>query len=221
MQVRLGLAGRLEVRLLADALPGELVRNSSCITSTSWSISTSGSSMVALATAYSMILSLNSWRARSSALRPRRSRDVGLERRHVRVVAHGLGEVVVGVGQDLLAQLLEVDLEVGRLAGERRLRVVLGERDVELGLVARLEADDVGLEARDEPVLAEDQRHPLGLAALERHPVLGAGEADHGPVAVLRRAVLDRGQLGVLVAQLLDDLVDLRARRSSRSRARS
>ena len=35
------------------------------------------------------------------------------------------------------------------------------------------------------------------------------GEADHGPVAVLRRAVLDRRELGVLVAQLLDDLVDL------------
>ena len=84
-----------------------------------------------------MIRSLNSWRARSRALRSSRSRDVGPEGGQVGVVAHRLGERVVGVGQDLLAQLLEVDREVGLLAGQRRLRVVVGERDVELGRLAR------------------------------------------------------------------------------------
>ena len=46
--------------------------------------------------------------------------DVGLERGEVRVVAHVLGERVVGVGEDLLAQLLEVHGEVRLLAGEGR-----------------------------------------------------------------------------------------------------
>ena len=45
--------------------------------------------------------------------------------------------------------------------------------------------------------------------------VLRAREADDGPVAVLRRPVLDRRERRVLVAQLVDDLVDLRRRRSS------
>ena len=74
---------------------------------------------------------------------------------------------------------------------------------------AGLEADEVRLEARDQPLLAEDQRHPLGRAALERLAVARPDVGDDGVVAVLRAAVLDRGQRRVLVAQLVDDLVDL------------
>ena len=77
------------------------------------------------------------------------------------------------------------------------------------GRLARLEADEVRLEARDQPVLADDERHPVARAALERDAVPAALEPDDRPVAVLRRAVLDRGQDRVLVAQLVDDLVDL------------
>ena len=67
-----------------------------------------------------------------------------------------------------------------------------------------LEADVVTLEPRDEALLAKDQRHPLGRAALEGLAVPGADERDHGVVAVLRSAVLDRAEGRVLVAQLLD-----------------
>ena len=131
-------------------------------------MSTSGSSTVALATAYSMIRSAKPWRARSRAL-PSSAADVGAQRRRCVAKSPRLAEeVLVELGLDLLAELLEVDREVGRLAGQGRLAVVLGEGDVEVGRLADAEADEVGLEARDEPLLAEDQRHPLGLAALER-----------------------------------------------------
>ena len=80
-------------------------RNSSCITSTSWSTRMSGRSTVALATAYSMIRSANSWRARSSALPLEPLADVGAQRVEVGEVAERREEVVVELGQDLLAQL--------------------------------------------------------------------------------------------------------------------
>ena len=118
-------------------------------------------------------------------------------------------EVVVELGQDLLAKLLEVDREVGRLAGQARLAVVLGEGDVELGRVAGLEPDEVRLEARDQALLAEDQRHPVGRCRPRTARRRGVpDEPDDRVVAVLRAAVLDRGEGRVLVAQLLDDLVD-------------
>ena len=181
----------------------------------------SGRSIVELATAYSMIRSEKVWRALSRALRS--SRFLTSSRRLARSVevAHRPGEVVVGVGQDLLAELAQLDLEVGLLAGQRLLAVVGGERDVEALRVADLQPDELVLEARDQAVLADDQRHPLGRAALERNAVAGALVLDDRVVALLRAAVLDRRERGVLVAQLLDDLVDLRRRRSSRSRAGS
>ena len=74
--------------------------------------------------------------------------------------------------------------------------------------------DELVLEARDQAVLADDQRHPLGRAALERDAVAGPLVLDHRVVALLRAAVLDRRERRVLVAQLLDDLVDLARRRS-------
>ena len=68
--------------------------------------------------------------------------------------------------------------------------------------------EQIGLEARDQPLLAEDQRHPVRAAALERLAVPRPGERDHRVVAIARPAALDRRQRRVLVAQLLDDLVD-------------
>ena len=53
--------------------------------------------------------------------------------------------------------LLDLDLEVGLLAGEGRLGVVVGEGDVEFGRVADLETEQVVLEAGDEPVIADDR----------------------------------------------------------------
>ena len=118
-------------------------------------------------------------------------------------------EVVVLWRDDLLAQLLQLDLEPGRLAREARLGIVVREGDVEARRLARLEPDDVGLEARDQPLLAEDQRHPVGRAAVERHAVARARVADDGEVAVPGAAVDHRPEAGVLVAQLVDDLLDL------------
>ena len=68
--------------------------------------------------------------------------------------------------------------------------------------------DEVGLEARDEPLLAQDERHPVRGAAVEGDAVARPGEADDGVVAFLRAAVLDGRQGRVLVEQFLDDLVD-------------
>ena len=90
-------------------------------------------------------------------------------------------------------------------AGEVRLAVVGREVDVELGRVADREADDVVLEAGDEPVLAQDERHPLGRAALERDAVAGPDETDDRVVALLGRTLPGGPERGVLVAQLVDD----------------
>ena len=50
-------------------------------------------------------------------------------------------EVVVELGQDLLAELLELDREVGRPCRPARSRVVVREGDVELGRAADLEPE--------------------------------------------------------------------------------
>ena len=134
--------------------------------------------------------------------------DVGLERVDRLEAPEAGQEVLVEVRQDLLAELLELDAEVGRLAGHLRLRVIVRERDIEFGRVTDLEPDQVGLEARDEALLPEDERHPLGRPAIEGLAVAGADERDDRVVAVLRATVLDSCQRRVLVAQLLDDLVD-------------
>ncbi len=128
---------------------------------------------------------------------------------HVRELAHLGRELVVDRGHDLLAQLLDIDREVGLLAGQAGLAVVGREVDVELEVVAHPAAHDVGLEARDQALLAQDDRHPVRRATFEGHPVAGPDEADHGVVAVGRRPVLERAQGAVLVAQLGDHLVDL------------
>ena len=120
--------------------------------------------------------------------------DVGAQGGDVGEVAHLVDEVVVEIRQDLLAQFLEVHREVGRLAGQGRLAVVLGERHVELGRGADVEADEVRLEARDQALLAQDERHPVRAAAIERLAVTRPDEADDRVVAFLRRPILDRGR---------------------------
>ena len=61
--------------------------------------------------------------------------------------------------------------------------------------VADAEADEVGLEARDESLLAEDQRHPVGLPPSNGSPSRVPDEGDDGVVAVLGAAVLDRARV--------------------------
>ena len=70
--------------------------------------------------------------------------------------------------------------------------------------------DQVRLEPRDQALLAQDDRHPLGAAALERLAVARPDERDDRVVAFLRPAILDRRERRVLVAQLVEDLVDAR-----------
>ena len=111
-------------------------------------------------------------------------------------------------GRTFSRSFAQLDREMRRLAGELGLRIVVGEGDVELGRAADLEAGEVGLEARDQPLLAEDQGHPLRAAALERLAVARPLERDDRVVAVLRAATLDRRERRVLVAQLLEDHVD-------------
>ena len=178
------------------------------MTSTSWSTSTSGSSTRRIGDGVldDPVGEAVARPVDGVALEPRP--DVRAERLEVGEVAEAPDEVVVEVGQDLLAELLELDREMGVLAGQARLAVVVRERDVELGRAADLEADEVRLEARDQAFLAEDQRHPLRGAALERLAVARPDERDDRVVAVLRAAVLDGRERRVLVAQLLDDLVD-------------
>jgi hypothetical protein len=94
----------------------------------------------------------------------------------------------------LCAQFLDRDREVGRLAAQRLFLVVVREDDVELALLALRGADEMVLEARDQPVVAEDERHPLRRPAVERLAVAGADEADDGVVALLGAAVGDRLQ---------------------------
>ena len=134
--------------------------------------------------------------------------DIGAQLLEVCEIAERADEVVVELGLDLLAQLAELDREVGLLAGQLGLGVVVGERDVELGRATDLETQQVRLEPGDQPLLAEDQGHALGAATLERLAVARSRERDDRVVAVLGAAALDRGERRVLVTQLLEDLVD-------------
>ena len=97
---------------------------------------------------------------------------------------------------------------MGLVAGQGGLRVVVGEGDVEGGRVPGRQPDEMVLEARDEALLADDERHPVRGPALERLAVPRPAVRDDRVVALLGRP-LGRGQGRVLVAQLVDDLVDL------------
>ena len=58
------------------------------------------------------------------------------------------------------------------------------------------ETGQVRLEARDQPLLAEDQGHPLGGPALERDAVTGPLVLDHRVVALLGAAPSQRALTG-------------------------
>ena len=121
-----------------------------------------------------------------------------------RVVAAGLdGEVVVQLGQPLLLDLLDLDGEGGVLAGEVLGRVVVGERDLDLALVAGGDAVELLLEARDQPARAELDQVAARLAALERLAVDRSGEVDHHEVA-LPGGALDGLERGERLAQALE-----------------
>ena len=127
----------------------------------------------------------------------------------VGVVADGAGELVVRVGCDLLAELLHGHREVRVLPGEVRLGIVRREGDVELLRLTDRGADDVVLESGDEPAVAHDHGGAVGRPALERDAVAGADEADDRVVALADGPVLDRVEPGLLVTELVHDLVDL------------
>ena len=120
-----------------------------------------------------------------------------------------LAKRIVGGWQAALAQLAHARRELDVLAGELCLAVVVREADREGLLLVLGQADQVVLEARDHPLVADDQRQPLRRGALDRLAVQPALERDHGEVALLGRPALDRHERGLLVAQLLDHLVDL------------
>ena len=210
MEIRFALLEDLEVGLLADALPRE--RRPELVVEDLDLLVDQDVGQVDRRVGYrvvdDLVRELVTGAVERVAFEARA--DLGAHLGHAGKVAHRLGEGVVGVGQDLLAQLLDLGPEMDRLAAQRLLGVVIGERDVELGRLPHPESLEVRLEARDEPLLAEDQRHPLAAAALERLAVTRALERDHRVVAVAGATVLDRGEGTVLVAQLLDDLVDPR-----------
>ena len=68
----------------------------------------------------------------------------------------------------LLAQLEHADFEIGRLAGKRRLAVVIREGDAEGLRVTFLEADQVVLKARNEALAANNQRHSFSRGTVNR-----------------------------------------------------
>ena len=197
------------------------VRSSSRMISTSLATITSGSSTVALLTAKSMIRSPNTWRASASARCSIASRISARSASSVSTSLTELGEVVVTLGQELLAQVEQLDLEVRELAAQLLDPVVLGEGDVEALRLADLEADQLLLPAGDHPVLADDDRQPIGAAALERLAVDGADELHAGDVALRRRPAIDRPQRRLLLAQLVDDLLDLLVGHLRASRGRT
>lgn len=59
------------------------------------------------------------------------------------VLADVLGKVVVQLGQLLVLDLMQLDLEGGVLAGQFLSLVLLGELDVDVELLAGLVADDL------------------------------------------------------------------------------
>ncbi len=102
------------------------------------------------------------------------------------------------------------DLELGLLAGELFCGVGLRESDVHSAGLARRDADELILEARNESAGADLHRDVAAGAAFERHAVDLAGEIDHGAVAALRLGALGLGgERPVLLGDLADGFVDL------------
>src|SRR3954454_23329908 len=101
-----------------------------------------------------------------------------------RVEAGGVGgEVVVELGQLLALDLVDGDGELRLAAPELLGAVVLGERDRDRALLARLGPEELRLEAGHEPVGAELDELVARLAARERLAVDRAAEVHDDEVA--------------------------------------
>ena len=96
----------------------------------------------------------------------------------------GLGEVVVELGQFLLAHFADLHVEDRRLARQVLGAVVLGEADVEVGLLAGALADESFFELGQKALGAELHGHVRAGSALERFAVNGALVVDDDHVAV-------------------------------------
>ena len=87
---------------------------------------------------------------------------------------------------------------------------MLGELDLEHAGLAGADADELLLEAGNEGVGADQHRHVVAAAAVEKLAVDLAGKLDGDAVAVFRLGALGLGRIGlVLVGDALQRLVDL------------
>ena len=89
---------------------------------------------------------------------------------------------------------LRGDLEGRFLAGKVGLQIVRRERRLDGAVLARLDADKLLLEARDERLRADHHRDVVARAALERRAVDRAGEGDRDLVAGGRFRAFALGQ---------------------------
>ena len=137
------------------------------------------------------------------------ARDVVLEVGQIAEAADGLGEGIVRIGQVGHPKLAQRDRELDVLAGQRRLAIVGREGQRERPLLVLDHALERLLEARDHAVRSQPEGVALGRAALEGHAVTPPDEADDRVVALLGAATLDRHEAGVLLAELVDDALDL------------
>ena len=125
--------------------------------------------------------------------------------------AKRLGEVVVGLGFAGDLHRLDGDVEHRGFALQRSGRIILGESDLHFAAVAGFGADQLVLEAGDQPARAELDRHVLALAAFEQLAADPALEIDDREVAELRGLALWRvGPALVALDQPLQLLVDRR-----------
>ena len=119
------------------------------------------------------------------------------------VLADVLGEIVIQLGQFLVLDLVQLDLEGGILASQLLSLVLLGELDVDVELLAGSVANDLLLEAGDEGTAAQHQRVVLSLAAVESNAIDKALEVDIHSVTVLGSALTGQ-QTAVAVLHALD-----------------
>ena len=118
------------------------------------------------------------------------------------------GEVVVQLGELLLAHVLDGDLELRVLARQVLGLVVVREGHGDRALLAGAHADELLLEAGDEPAGAQLDHLVAALAALEGH-VVDRAEVVHDEVVALGGPALDGLELGLALAQRLDLGVDV------------
>ncbi len=121
------------------------------------------------------------------------------------------GQLVIHRRQSLLLDAVRVDRELDFLPLQIFGVVVLRELDLEGLLVAGLDAGEAFFEVRQHLALAENHRHFLTLAALDRLAPEFAVEVDDNAVARRARAVhLGPGRF--LLSQIIDHVIDVTVR---------